>query len=140
MARQKSKAKKRSKKNTLPLITAGAILILFAIVFTIIAIATSRADKVVGKTYEVSKVKVTLTAEAKTNLSDLGMSVSDLSNAIAKEVKGAPITFADGTNYKIDGSKVTIDGVEYKCSFGKLIGEMQYSDGITVKVTLKEKK
>ena len=143
MANKKIASKNSFQKKILPLIIAAAALIIFAIVFTTVAITTSRASRVVGKTYEVTKVKVTVSAEEKQSLQNIGMSVSDLSDSIAKEVKGAPVVFSEDGNdkdYKIDGSRVTITGVEYKRSFGKLIGEMKYSDGITVKVVLKEKK
>ena len=143
MANKKSTAKKNTKKNMLPLIVGAIIIILFAIILTIVSFATSRASSVVGKTYEVDKVKVTLSAEAKENYSKLGISASDLSSEIAKELKAVDLTFdseKEGIDYTINGSHVTIMGTEYKLSFGKLVGIMDYSDGVTVKVTLKVKK
>ena len=120
------------------------VALLLVMVFVVLAFASCGAKSLKGKTYEVTKVSVKLSKEAKENLEKLGMSEEDAIKSVEAVYKNMKFVFSEKTEnvpvvgWSIDGSKVTYAGVEYKYSSGKLV--LEDKDTGTVKLTIKEVK
>ena len=120
------------------------VALLLIMVFVVFALASCGNKDIVGKTYEVTKVKVTLSNDAKADLEKAGIDVDAYIKNIENNYKGITFTFnkdMEGITYEIDGNKVEIMGEKFKFSiFGTLNGKIKVNDKYTIELTWKEKK
>lgn len=113
------------------------VALLLVCTFCILAFISCGANSLRGKTYEITKVKVTLNKELREMLGD---DADEYAESIKNKFEGGTIEFNElfeNINWKIDGNTVYHDGIEYRYSFGKLTSQMQ---GVTLKLSIKEKK
>ena len=104
-------------------------------ILCILTFASCGANSLRGKTYEVTKVKVSLNKELREKLGD---DADEYAESIKKNFEDRTIEFnelLENINWKIDGDTVYHEGIEYRYSFGKLISQMQ---GVTLKLSIKE--